>query len=73
MNFRKQANPPADAPEIFDRDGQPVTTSATTGKTAAVIDLLALGAGALLGRAAKNSGTLGKLAGTLSAGRGFRR
>ncbi len=97
MNFRKPANPPADTQDIFDRDGQPLTTPANTGKTAAVIDMLALGAGALLllsagksrsmvggllkgsaaaallGRAAKNSGTLGKLAGTLSAGRGFRR
>ena len=94
MNFRTQA----DTPEIFDRDGRPVATSASTGKTAAVMDMLALGAGALLllsagksrsmvggllkgsvaaallGRAAKNSGTLGKLAGALSGGRrDFRR
>ena len=74
--------------EVLDRDGRPIATKSST---AAVLDLLALGAGAvmllaagksrsmvgglikggvaaaLLGRAAKNSGTLGKVAGALSS------
>ena len=73
--------------DVLDRDGQPL---AAKNGTTALLDVLALGAGALmllsagksrsmlggllkggvaaalLGRAAKNAGTLGKVAGALS-------
>jgi hypothetical protein len=88
MKERAAMKPQAGTQEVLDHDGQPIhpTTS-----TAAVLDMLALGAGALmllsagksrslvgglvkggvaaalLGRAAKNTGTLGKVAGALSS------
>ena len=81
---------------IFDRDGQPIAPPHPGGKTGAVLDALALGAGALLllsagksrsmlgglvkggvaaallGRAARNAGTLGKVAGALQGASGKR-
>ena len=82
-------NPKPGTQEVLDRDGQPIPPPKNA--TAAMLDVLALGAGALmllsagksrsvvgglvkgsvaaalLGRAAKNAGTLGKVAGALSS------